>query len=73
MDIEKLHKMFPNENACRSFLEEVIWSAGRFCPHCGCERSYRINGASTRSGLYECASCKRQFTVTTNTPMHSTK
>jgi len=29
--------------------------------------------ASARSGLYECAQCKRQFTVTTQTPMHSTK
>jgi len=73
MNIEKLQKLVPNENACRSFLEEMIWPNGRFCPNCGCERSWRINGASTRSGLYECASCKRQFTVTTNTPMHSTK
>ena len=27
----------------------------------------------SRVGLYECAKCKRQFTVTTRTPMHSTK
>ena len=73
MDIEELYKMIPNEATCRAFFEELIWPDGRVCPNCGYERSYRINGASTRSGLYECASCKRQFTVTTNTPMHSTK
>ena len=73
MDIEKLYQMIPNETACRAFFEELIWPDGRFCPHCRCKRSYRIAGAYTRPGLYECADCKHQFTVTTNTPMHSTK
>ena len=31
------------------------------------------SGGLRRAGLYECAKCKRQFTVTTTTPMHSTK
>lgn len=36
-------------------------------------KSYPIKGNNTRPGLYECAKCKRQFTVTTATPLHSTK
>jgi len=32
-----------------------------------------LSGPSTRKGLYECAECSRQFTVTTKTPLHSTK
>ena len=73
MNIDKLREKFPNEDACRYFFESIIWQKGRICPHCQFQRSYHISGASARLGLYECARCKRQFTVTTKTPMHSTK
>lgn len=73
MDTDQLRERFPDENACRSFFESIIWQNGRFCPHCNFKRSYRISGKSCRAGLYECGWCKRQFTVTTKTPLHSTK
>lgn len=73
MNIDQLHERFSDESSCRRFFESIIWTNGRFCPHCQCNRSYRLNGSRTRTGLYECAYCKRQFTVTTKTPMHSTK
>ena len=41
--------------------------------HCQCQRSHHICGASALPGLYECGRCKRQFSVTSKTPMHSTK
>lgn len=73
MNIDQLREIFPDESACRAFFESIIWERGRICPHCGCEKSYHIRGSSTRPGLYECDECKLQFTVTTKTPMHSTK
>ena len=73
MNTDQLRERFPDENACRTFFESVIWRNGRFCPHCGFERSYCISGKTSRAGLYECGQCKRQFTVTTKTPLHSTK
>ena len=73
MNIDELKKQVPDETSCRQFFERLIWAAGRLCPHCQYSRSYPLNGASSRFGLYECARCKRQFTVTTKTPMHSTK
>ena len=73
MNIDQLRKRFADENACRRFFESIIWLNGRHCPHCHGAKSYRIEGKSARAGLYECAQCKRQFTVTTKTPMHSTK
>lgn len=73
MDIDQLRARFPDENACRIFFESIIWRNGRFCPHCDCAKSYLLSGKSSRPGLYECDKCKRQFTVTTRTPMHSTK
>ena len=58
MNIDQLRAKFAIENVCRQFFESVIWQHGRICPHCQCQ---------------ECAKCKRQFTITTKTPMHSTK
>ena len=73
MKIEKLREQFPDEAACRSFFESIIWSSGRDCPHCHSGKSWAIKGPSARDGLYECGKCGLQFTVTTKTPMHSTK
>jgi len=73
MDINQFRNMFSDEGICRRYLEKVIWPAGRVCPHCGCLQSWQIKGESSRPGLYECGGCARQFTVTTKTPMHSTK
>ena len=73
MNIDKLKDRFPNEKSCRKFLESIIWRNARQCPHCGFQKSCQLNGASLRFGVYECYRCKRQFTVTTKTPMHSTK
>lgn len=73
MNIDQLRARFSDENACRKFFVSIIWRNGRRCPHCDYEKSYLLSGASSRPGLYECGWCKRQFTVTTLTPMHSTK
>ena len=73
MNIDQLRDGFPDEKACRTFFESIIWQKGRHCPHCGHDRSCRLQGAKSRPGLYECYRCKRQFTVTTKTPLHSTK
>jgi transposase-like protein len=73
MNISQLKTMFADENACRRFFESIIWANGRKCPHCGCHKSYLLKSKSVKVGTYECAYCKRQFRVTTKTPMHSTK
>jgi len=73
MNINEFDALFPGEDACRQYLERMIWSHGRKCPHCNNNKSWPLQGPSVRSGLYECAACKRQFTVTTKTPLHSTK
>lgn len=73
MNIDELREQIPDETSCRQFFEKLIWPQGRLCPHCQCTRSYALRGLSSRPGLYECGRCKRQFTVTTRTPMHSTK
>lgn len=73
MNISEFRSMFPDEEVCRQYLERTIWHQGRICPHCKCQQSWLLAGPSVRKGLYECAECGRQFTVTTKTPLHSTK
>jgi transposase-like protein len=55
------------------FFESIIWPEKRICPQCQCQKYYHLHGASVREGVYECARCKKHFTVTTKTPLHSTK
>lgn len=73
MTINELQKQFPDEAACRRFFETMMWPSGRVCPHCGSSQSWAIKSESARDGVYLCGGCRQQFTVTTKTPLHSTK
>ena len=70
---------FQDEERCRRLLEAMIWPRGRLCPACGCRDSTALAGRDVgrqaRPGLYQCSKreCRFQFTVTTRTPLHSTK
>lgn len=65
----------PTEKDARQFFEKLIWPEGAHCPHCGSFDVWRFRdkGRKSRDGLFECKHCCQQFTVTTKTPMHSTK
>ena len=54
MNIDQLRKRFPNEAACRHYFESIIWSQGRQCPHCGSNKSCRLNGVSVKTGTIVC-------------------
>ena len=73
--VRDVWRKLPSEADARQFLEELIWPSGRNCPHCGSLRSTELQGDAHRAGLYQCREreCRRQFTVTTKTPMHATK
>jgi transposase-like protein len=64
---------FSTEDAARAYMEAVRWPHGSVCPHCGNVDQARItkipaNPASkVRPGLYRCAECNQQFTVTVGT------
>jgi transposase-like protein len=59
-----------NEEQAREYFESILWPGGPECPHCGSKKAWDIKGASARPGVYECAECKKQFTVTVGTVMH---
>lgn len=58
---------FDTEQKCREYLENLRWSGNIICPHCSSQdRIYKYK----ESKLYKCSSCKKQFTVTTDTIFH---
>jgi transposase-like protein len=65
---------FHNAEAARKHLETQVWPNGPVCPHCGVEGDhYKLEGKSTRPGLYKCSDCREPFTVTVGTVFERSK
>jgi transposase-like protein len=63
---------FHNEAAAFAYVEARIWPDGPTCPHCGgVERISKMQGKSTRQGLYKCYQCRKPFTVRMGTVFES--
>ncbi len=55
---------FHNEEQAFAYVEARVWPEGPTCPHCGgVERISKMQGKSTRMGLYKCYQCRKPFTV----------
>lgn len=53
-----------NEEAAFSYVEAKLWPNGPVCSKCGeTTRLGKLNGKTTRPGLYKCYACKGKFTV----------
>jgi hypothetical protein len=65
---------YQDEDKARKHYESVRWPDGPVCPHCGViDEAYKLNGESTRKGLYKCAGCRQPFTVTVGTIFEDSK
>jgi len=63
---------FQNEAAAFDYVERRLWPTGPVCAHCGeRERIGKLNGKTTRPGLYKCYACRKPFTVRMNTIFES--
>ena len=59
---------FHNEAAAYKFVEKRVWPEGPVCPHCGGNhRIGKLEGNSTRIGVYKCYQCRKPFTVKVGT------
>jgi transposase-like protein len=55
---------FQDETAAFAYVESHLWPNGPVCPHCGgTDRIGRLQGKTTRPGLYKCYACQKPFTV----------
>src|ERR1041384_3425808 len=78
-----LEPHFVDEDKAREYLEKMRWPDGVVCPHCGLvgeaykitvrEKTFEEIKATRkrirkpRKGLWKCAGCRKQFTVTVKT------
>lgn len=75
LTLMKIMQRFSTEESAREYIENLRWPNGPVCPHCGnCAegRVYKVTantGKKIRAGLYKCAECSDQFTVTVGTVM----
>jgi len=61
-------KHFHDETAAFAFVEARVWPKGPVCPRCGAmERIGKLEGKSTRQGVYKCYECRKPFTVRVGT------
>jgi len=61
-----------DEQLSRKLLEQLRWGEHPVCPHCGSTINYRLKPKPSskqpvREGVYKCANCRKQFTVTVGT------
>lgn len=65
MDLEK---RFATEEACLDYLANLRWGEGFHCPRCQHDQAWKL-----KSGLWECASCGHQTSVTAGTIFQNTR
>ena len=68
--VTQLYRMFPTEDSCWEWLESVMWDGKPVCPHCG-EAEKIGHPPKSKPHHYWCRSCRKHFTATTGTVMHS--
>lgn len=61
-------RMFPDEEHCAAYLEQVRWPEGFVCPSCKSEGDpYRFE---TRPEVLRCRYCRKETSLTAGTVMH---
>ena len=65
MPLGTFMKLFGTEKQFREYLASVRWKSGFVCPKCGCHHAYVL-----ANGLYQCAECHHQTSVTAGTLLH---
>jgi transposase-like protein len=61
---------FPDEQACRDWVEMHRWPNEITCPHCGViGKAYKYSSGK----LFKCAACRQQFTVRVGTIFEDSK
>ena len=65
MPLGTFMKKFSTEAQCVEYMAALRWQGGFVCPKCGHTHAYRLS-----SGLYQCAQCRRQTSVTAGTVLH---
>ena len=69
ISFEEFKQVYPNENICFQFLEELKWEKGYKCNRCGNDKYGKGNHQFSR----RCTKCRYDESVTTDTLFHKCK
>ncbi len=73
MTIGQFEAQFPDEDACKAYLQKHRWPAGIRCPRCGSDRVYEL---TTMPFKWECPDCREggayRFSVLVGTIFENT-
>ena len=72
LSIPQLYKLFPDQVSCFAWLEKVRWNGEPVCPHCGGLDNIS-DPPPSKPYHYWHKDCRKHFTATTGTCLHSTK
>src|ERR1700724_3048029 len=69
--VDLRNPIYHDDDAAREHLEGVFLPRGPNCPRCGVtgDRIAKLQGKSTRPGVYKCKDCRKPFSVTVGTVM----
>jgi transposase-like protein len=73
MNLTDIAQHFADAGAAREFMESLLWPDGPICPFCGLVgEAYQLKAkqdskSPVRPGVWKCAGCRKQFTVTKGT------
>jgi len=66
--------IYHDADKAREHLERLHWGDSPVCAHCGCIGNIvKLQGKSTRPGVYKCNDCRKPFTVTVGTIFEDSK
>ncbi|HSZ26492.1 MAG TPA: 7TM diverse intracellular signaling domain-containing protein, partial [Cytophagaceae bacterium] len=69
ISFDEFKQVYPNENICFQFLEELKWQKGYTCKRCGNDKYGKGNHQFSR----RCTKCRYDESVTTDTIFHKCK
>ncbi|MGO9001232.1 MAG: transposase, partial [Limisphaerales bacterium] len=73
LTLDQINTRFASDETAREYIETILWPKGPVCPHCKnaeAKRIWKIQAnpdKKIRAGLYRCAECNKEFTVTVGT------
>ena len=69
--VDLRNPIYHDDDKAREHLETLLWPDGPVCPRCGVtdNRITKLQGKSTRPGVYKCKDCRKPFSVTIGTVM----
>jgi transposase-like protein len=66
--------IFQDAEKSREYLEVQRWPDGPVCPHCiAMHQATKLQGKSTRPGVYKCKACELPYSVTVGTVFERSK